>query len=114
MIQLGLDLLAIPLKLYALSATAATLSAHGIPCQEIDSVGAAKKVEEGKVGLIITLGRENTHLAEGYALRRLAITNRICHATTASAASSLIQALRQKGEYSLVSLNQLIGEEVVC
>ncbi len=102
MVKLAGDLAAIPLTLHALPATGAILVSHGVPCQVINSEEAAKKVEEGEIGLIIALGKE-----EGYALRRLAICHRICHATTASAASSLIQALQHKENYSLQSLNFL-------
>lgn len=114
MIKLAFDLMAIPLKLYALPATAVILTSHGIPCQAINSEEAAKKAEGGEIGLIITLGKEEAHIMEGYALRRLAICHGICHATTASGASSLIQALQLKGNYSLLSLNQLIKEEIIC
>lgn len=114
MIKLGFDLMAFPLKLYALPATAAILASHGVPCQVINSKEAARKAEDGEIGLIITLGKEEAHIREGYALRRLAIHHRICHATTASGASSLIQALQLKGNYSLLSLNQIIKEEVIC
>jgi carbamoyl-phosphate synthase large subunit len=106
--ELGRKLLAIQLELYALPSTAAILDAQGIPCQKIESEDATKKVEKGDIGLIITLG------AEGSDLRRLAISQNICHATTACAADSIAQALELKNTYSLRSLNQLVEEEVIC
>lgn len=113
-VNLGIDLLAIPLQIYALPATTAILTAHGLPCQLIDSSEASKKAEKGEIGLIITLGKEEAHFTEGCALRHLAISHRICHATTASGACSIIQALQLKGNYSLHSLNQLIAQEAIC
>jgi carbamoyl-phosphate synthase large subunit len=113
-VKLGLNLFAVPLKIYALPTTAKILTAHKVPCQIIDSNEAAEKAEKGEIGLIISLGKGKAHLSEGFALRRLAITHHICHATTAAGADSIVQALQFKENYSLQSLNQLIQEEVIC
>ncbi len=113
-VNLGIDLLAIPLQIHAIPTTAAILTYHGIPCQTIDSSEATIKAANGELGLVITLGKEEAHFTEGYALRHLAIKHRICHATTASAACSILQALQLKGNYSLHSLNKLIAQEALC
>jgi carbamoyl-phosphate synthase large subunit len=59
-------------------------------------------IGEDNVQFIIALGKEDVEL------RRLAIMNRICHATTASAASSLIKAINFKEPYSVVALGELV------
>jgi carbamoyl-phosphate synthase large subunit len=58
------------------------------------------QVLDGHVGLIISLGEGK----EATALRRLAVKQGICHATTASAAFCLIEAIQLKGEYHLEAI----------
>ena len=114
LVKFGLDITAVPLHLYALPTTAAVLAIHGVPCQAITIDEAVKKTEEGEIGLIVAVGKEEEQCKEGYILRRLAIARRICHATTASAAAGIIQALQFKEDYQLQSLNQLISQEAIC
>jgi carbamoyl-phosphate synthase large subunit len=103
-VQFATALSALPLTLYATPSTLELLQTYGIPCQPFDP----EKNED--IQLIIAIGKEETDL------RRLAITQRICHATTASAAKSLLKALTIKEEYNVYSLNQLVQSihEVVC
>ena len=101
-VQFANALLAFPLTLYATPSTLTLFQAHNIPCQATSS-----ELDE-EIQFIVALGKEDTHL------RRLAISCRICHATTASAAHSLLKAMQLKGEYSVTSLNQLAKQEALC
>jgi carbamoyl-phosphate synthase large subunit len=88
--ELAKALTAIPLTLYGTSTTAQILN-----CQAVN-------LEAGltDIGFIIVLGEEK----EATALRRLAVKHGICHATTASAAFCLIQAIQLKEKYHLEAL----------
>jgi carbamoyl-phosphate synthase large subunit len=102
-IHCAIALCALPLTLYATPSTLALLQREGIPCEPFDPK------REG-IQLIIAIGKEEADL------RRLAITQRICHATTGSAAKSLLDALRTRKEYSVHSLNELVDsiKESLC
>ncbi|MEI6790617.1 MAG: hypothetical protein WCK42_05505, partial [Myxococcaceae bacterium] len=59
--------------------------------------------QEENIGLIIALGKEES------ALRRLALSKRICHVTTFKAAKYLLSGLKLKEQFQIESLNHLIA-----
>jgi carbamoyl-phosphate synthase large subunit len=102
-VRFASELLALSLTLYATAPTLALLQAHGIFAQAIDPA------KEEEIQLIVAIGKEETNL------RRLAIKRRICHATTVSAAKSLLNALKIKEDYGVDSLKILhSGVEAAC
>ncbi len=106
------ELKTLQLSLCALPGTYAQLTAHGISCDLLNIEEAAAQAEAREIQLIIALGREPGSSETG-ALRRLAISAEICHATTASGATSMVEAMKLKGHYSLKSLNELIKNDQV-
>lgn len=84
------------LTVYATGSTLEFLHRHGLTCLPFDP-------ENTNVELILAIGKKETHL------RRLAVTNRICHVTTVSAAKALLRALEINGNFTIRSLNQLVS-----
>lgn len=90
---LGKELETVPLKLYGTAKMAQILHSQGIACHIINPTIA-------DIRFIITLGVDE----EATAFRCLAVKHAICHATTASAAFCLIEAMRLKEEYYLEAI----------
>lgn len=105
--KLASTLKSLPLKLAALPMTAEHLMQQGIDCTAMSCSAVAEKAAAGEVGLIVTLGKEPDDFQEGYALRRLALMQRICHVTTLSSAVCMANVMQRDEPYSLQSLNLL-------